>query len=156
MEFLRSVFSESKAREQSRAGKMQQSQQQQVRFVFLGCPIVFDVFRFHFSSLLFQSCSDFGYPFLITKWCFKKKHQNRNFEFLTCQKPHTSSSYPIIASKNDKHVRPYLSELTITHFHPTSTFGKRKGQETRLFSPGSLSLLLIAARNTKSGPKSVG
>ena len=84
---------------------------------------------------------------------FQKNTKTGIFKFLTCQKPHTLSSYPIIASKNDKHVRPYLSELTITHFHPTSTFGKRKGQRTRLLFTGFPFSFSIAARSTNLDPK---
>lgn len=163
--FLDGVFSgvvffpESKAREQQSRKDAAISSNSKFDSFFLGCPNSFWCFFFAFTSLLYFSslaCSRLWISFSYNEMVFQKNTKTGIFKFLTCQKPHTLSSYPIIASKNDKHVRPYLSELTITHFHPTSTFGKRKGQKTRLYSPGSLSLLLIAARNTKSGPKSVG
>lgn len=78
--FLDGVFEElfyRKAKHASnRAGKMQQSAAAAslIRF-FWDAPILFDVFFllsllfFTFPVLLAQ---DFGYPFLITKWCLEK------------------------------------------------------------------------------------
>lgn len=105
--FFRSRLFFRKAKHASnRAGKMQQrSAAAAASFdsFFFGMPQFFLMFFFLLSLLFFTFpvllAQDFGYPFLITKWCLEK-HQNRNFKFLTCQKPHTSSSYPIIASEN--------------------------------------------------------
>lgn len=160
--FLDGVFSgvvffpESKAREQqSRKDAAISSSSKFDSFFWVAQ--FFLMFFFAFTSLLYfpsLACSRLWISFSYNEMVFQKNTKTGIFKFLTCQKPHTLSSYPIIASKNDKHVRPYLSG---DHTFSSNIYIRKteRAKNTIVFTGFPFSFL-IAARNTKSGPKSVG